>query len=234
MMKNRFLFVVMLFTALTLGFASCDNEKGNEPEISITGTENGHAYVDLGLPSGLKWAACNVGAESPEEYGYYFAWGETTPKITYDWSTYKWCNGSYGTMTKYCIDSRCGIVDNKTVLDLEDDAAAVNMGGSWRMPTEGEQYELIKKCRWIWTTLNGVKGFNVKGPNGNSIFLPAAGHCVHRDLDYAGVDGYYWSSSLSFSTDANSYAYNLLFFDYWSSLEYFPLPYGQSVRGVTK
>ncbi|MBO5975390.1 MAG: hypothetical protein J6P95_06730, partial [Paludibacteraceae bacterium] len=108
-------------------------------ELFVSGTENGFGYIDLGLPSGLKWATCNVGADSPEEYGDYFAWGETTSKTTYDWSTYKWCNGSYYTMTKYCDNSYYGIVDDKTVLDPEDDAAFVNMGGSWRMPTKAEQ-----------------------------------------------------------------------------------------------
>ena len=105
-------------------------------------TENGHEYVDLGLPSRIKWATCNVGATTPEEYGDYFAWGETEPKDNYDWSTYKWCNESNATMTKYCTDSSYGTVDNKTVLELEDDAAYVNWGGNWRMPTKAELDEL--------------------------------------------------------------------------------------------
>ena len=91
-----------------------------------TGTANGHEWVDLGLPSGTKWATCNVGATKPEEYGNYYAWGETETKTTYNWSTYKWCNGSAETQTKYCTNSDYGTVDNKTVLDLEDDAARAN------------------------------------------------------------------------------------------------------------
>ena len=91
---------------------------------------NGHEYVDLGLPSGTKWATCNVGASSPEDYGEYYAWGETETKSTYDWRTYKWCKGSNDTMTKYCTSSSSGTVDNKTVLDPEDDVAHVKWGGS--------------------------------------------------------------------------------------------------------
>ncbi|MDD6782411.1 MAG: hypothetical protein PUD89_05750, partial [Bacteroidales bacterium] len=110
--------------------------------ISFTNPANGHEYVDLGLPSGLKWATCNVGATAPEAYGDYYAWGETTTKSTYEWSTYKWCDGSYDTQTKYCTSSSYGTVDNKTVLDLADDAARANWGGAWRMPTDEEWTEL--------------------------------------------------------------------------------------------
>ncbi len=108
---------------------------------------NGHDYVDLGLPSGLIWATCNVGAAKPEDYGDYFAWGETEPKDDYWWSTYKWCNGDWDKLTKYCTDSyywdssSSSSMDNKTVLDPEDDAAHVNWGGSWRMPTDEEWTE---------------------------------------------------------------------------------------------
>ena len=241
----------MLFTALSLGFVSCDDNKGNEPDdpqgeqteqngsTENNGGEetpepadpyNGHAYVDLGLPSGLKWATCNVGANNPEEYGNYYAWGETTPKTEYNWSTYKWCNGSDDTMTKYCTDSDYGTVDNKTVLDPKDDAASVNMGGSWRMPTKAEQDELRTECTWTWTTLNDVNGYNVEGPNGNSIFLPAAGYRYSSVLDNAGSSGDYWSSSLS--TGSSYYAYDLYFHSgdvYWS---YYYRYCGQSVRGV--
>ena len=166
---------------------------------------NGHEYVDLGLPSGLKWATCNVGANSPEDYGWYYAWGETIPKSTYDWSTYNWCNGSEYTMTKYCIQSSYGKVDNKIALDLYDDAARANWGGSWRMPTKEEQDELRTKCTWEWKELNGKKGYKVTGPNGNFIFLPAAGYFYSSSLNNAGSGGYYWSSSLdtSYSNDAH-------------------------------
>lgn len=89
---------------------------------------NDHEYVDLGLPSGIKWASYNVGATNPEEYGCYYAWGETVEKANYSWSTYKWCNGSYDTMTKYCIDDYYGKVDGKAVLDPDDDVAHVKWG----------------------------------------------------------------------------------------------------------
>lgn len=155
---------------------------------------NDHEYVNLGLS--VKWATCNIGASSPEDYGDYFAWGETTPKSTYDWSTYKWCKGSYNTMTKYCTESYHGTVDNKVTLDPEDDAAHVNWGGDWRTPTRAEQDELRTKCTWTWTDLNGVKGYKVFGPNGNAIFLPAAGYRYDSSSSYVGSRGYYWSSSL--------------------------------------
>lgn len=156
-----------------------------------------HEYVDLGLPSGTKWATCNVGADSPEEYGDYFAWGETTPKEVYNWSTYKWCNGSETALTKYCTKSDYGIVDNKTVLDLADDAANANWGGNWRMPTDAELIELKDNCTWKWATQKGVNGYKViSKKNGNSIFLPAAGCRIDSDLTNAGSSGRYRKNSL--------------------------------------
>ncbi len=206
-----------------------DSNTGNGgSSSSVSGTENGYDYVDLGLS--VKWATCNVGATKPEEYGNYYAWGETTPKSTYKWSTYKWCNGSYDTMTKYCTDSDYGTVDNKTVLDKEDDAAAVNMGGSWRMPTVEEQTELRTECTWTWTTLNGVNGYNVEGPNGNSIFLPAAGYRDVSGLGIAGSYGDYWSSSLN--TGGSGSAYDLSFGSDGVGWDYSRRYCGQSVRGV--
>ena len=146
-----------------------------------------HAFVDMGLPSGIKWATCNVGANAPEEYGDRFAWGETTPKSVEGWwETYSLCKGSSTTLTKYNTDSARGTVDNKTTLELEDDAAYVNWGDSWRMPTNAEFEELFKNCSTEWTTQNGTSGLKVTSTaNNNSIFLPAAGS-----------SGYYWSSSL--------------------------------------
>lgn len=162
----------------------------------VSTVPDGVEAIDLGLPSGLKWASMNVGATKPEEYGDYFAWGETEPKTDYSWSTYKWCNGSENTQTKYNTNSSYGTVDNKTVLDPEDDAAHMNWGGSWRMPTEEEWTALRTKCTWTWTTQNGVNGRLVTGPNGKSIFLPAAGYRDGATLSYAGSSGYSWSSSL--------------------------------------
>lgn len=173
-----------------------------------TGSENGHEYVDLGLS--VKWATCNVGATKPEEYGDYFVWGETEPKSTYDWSTYKWCNGSKTTLTKYNNSSSYGIVDNKTQLELSDDAARANWGGSWRMPTDAELTELREQCTWTWTTQNGMYGYKVtskkSGYTNKSIFLP-----VNVIDDYYSVYvGYYWSSSLC--TDSPDIAWCLSFY----------------------
>ena len=116
---------------------------GNYTATCTVNVNSTHEYVDLGLPSGLLWATCNIGADSPEKPGDFFAWGETEPKsMTSSWSTYKWCDGSSTTLTKYNTDPNCGIVDNKTILDLDDDAAHVNWGGKWRMPTRDEMQEL--------------------------------------------------------------------------------------------
>ena len=194
------------------------------------GTLNGHEWVDLGLPSGLKWATCNVGASQPEEYGDYFAWGEVEPKDYYDWSTYKWCNGSYDTQTKYCTDSYYGIVDNKTTLELSDDAANYNWGGGWRMPTTEEQDELYDNCSWEWTTQNGVYGRKVTGPNGNSIFLPAAGYRNGSSLYGVGSGGLYWSSSLN--TFRPYGAYYLFFGSDSVDWDYYYRYYGFTVRPV--
>ena len=171
------------------------------------GNENGHEWVDLGLS--VKWAACNVGATSPEEYGNYYAWGETEVKTTYSWATYKWCNGSYDTQTKYCTSSSYGTVDNKTQLELADDAARANWGGAWRMPTDAEWTELRDNCTWTWISDyqgTGIAGRIVTGLNGNSIFLPAAGYRGDDDLYGAGYYGYYWSSSLSAGSPSNAWS----------------------------
>lgn len=192
--------------------------------------KKGHEYVDLGLS--VKWATCNVGASKPEEYGDYFAWGETTPKSTYDWSTYKWCRGSRKKLTKYNNTSIYGTVDNKTTLELSDDAARANWGGSWRMPTRAEQDELCEKCTWTWTTQNGVKGYKVTSKiNGNSIFLPAAGYrsCGSLNKD-AGSYGEYWSSSLD--TDSSNLAWRVSFYSVSVYGSNYGRNYGFSVRPV--
>ena len=169
------------------------------PEDSTSNTENGYEYVDLGLS--VKWATCNVGATKPEEYGDYFAWGEVEPKEVYDWTTYKWCNGSSNTLTKYNNKSSYGTVDNKTILELCDDAARANWGGNWRMPTKAEQDELRENCTWTWTNQNGISGYKVtsnkSGYTGKSIFLPAAGYGSDSSLNSVGSVSFYWSSSLT-------------------------------------
>jgi hypothetical protein len=164
-------------------------------ELSFTTkTEPNHPYVDLGLS--VKWATYNIGASSPEEYGDYFAWGETEPKDVYDWSTYKWCNGSQNTLTKYCTKREYGVVDNKTALELEDDAAHVNWGGEWRMPTKAELEELRTKCTWLPAKINGVSGREITGPNGNTLFLPYSGYCSEGKYPGGGT-GHSWSSTSS-------------------------------------
>ncbi|MCQ2058485.1 MAG: hypothetical protein MJY71_01475 [Bacteroidaceae bacterium] len=221
---------------------SCSNE--NKP----SGNENGYDYVDLGLS--VKWATCNIGAEKPEDYGDYFAWGETEPYyITldpiawpkdkskgYDWSSYKYSNNSSSLMSKYCTNAFYGTVDNKSTLDLSDDAANANWGGSWRMPTRAEQDELRNDCTWEWTSLNGVYGFKVTskkaGYTNRSIFLPAAGYRYFDGSIGVGSTGNYWSSSLY--SNFSSYSYNLYFnseiFDWYNDCRY----KGQSVRAVCK
>ena len=185
---------------------------------------------------GPKFAEINMGASSPEEYGDYYAWGETETKDIYDWSTYKWCNGDYNNLTKYNDDSYYGTVDNKTVLDPEDDVAQVKWGGNWRMPMDAEIYELRENCIWEWTTQNGKNGYKVTSKkNGNSIFLPAAGRCGGGDVsgqgggDVSGQgdDGYYW-----LSTPRHSDAFDL-YFDSGGQYSYGAWRYsGFSVRAV--
>ncbi len=178
-------------------------------EVSFTTSNGGggaHEYVDLGLPSGTLWATCNVGATSPEDYGYFFAWGETTPKTFYDWSNYQYCNGGYVNngvfipyLTKYCNNSNYGyngFTDNLSTLLLVDDAATVNWGSDWRMPTKEECQELFQNTTHIWTTQNGVNGRLFTASNGNSLFLPAAGIRTGNNFTQAGSKGFYWSSSL--------------------------------------
>ena len=158
-------------------------------------TQQNHEYVDLGLPSGTLWATCNIGANSPEDYGDYFAWGETAPKHEYTQQNYEWYDYSRYIFTKYCTYSMYGIVDHKKELDPEDDAAYVNWGPSWRMPTLEQIQELIDNCSWKWTLRNGEFGQLVTGPNGNTLFLPTTGmnNSSIINADWLGV---IWSRTL--------------------------------------
>ena len=193
-----------------------------------------HDYVDLGLPSGTLWATMNVGANSPEEYGDYFAWGETTPKDFYNWSTYQWCMGSDDTLTKYCAWSNYGyngFTDGKTELDPEDDAATANWGPEWRMPSLEQIQELRDNCTTQWTTRNGVKGrLFSSNINGASLFLPAAGIRWGSDLYDAGSWGDYWSRTLY--SGSSNYAYYLYFNSDNVSWYSYTRYYGFSVRPV--
>lgn len=172
--------------------------------MAFSGNVGIHNYVDMGLPSGMKWATCNIGATSPEDYGDYFAWGETKPKNTYSWSNYRYSNGGLFTLTKYCnnpANGYNGYTDNLTTLEACDDAATANWGESWRMPTYRELQELVDVCTSEWVILNGVRGRMFTGPNGNSIFLPATHwyNFGYEETNYGGeydYGGCYWSSSL--------------------------------------
>ena len=214
-------------------YEDCSKNGKAEDIRPTTGPENVQA-VDLGLPSGIKWASCNIGAEKPEDSGNYYAWGEVLPKENYSWATYKYANGNGNKFTKYCNNASFGdngFTDNKTTLDTDDDAARANWGGSWRMPTDAEWAELIANCTWTWTTQNGINGYQVTGKtNSNSIFLPAAGIRYVTDLSDVGDYGNYWSSSLD---EYGPYDAWYLYFDSdgvgrYSCSRY----YGQSVRPV--
>ena len=218
---------------------SLDNSDSSDAIVENTPGKDseGRECVDLGLPGGVLWATCNVGASKPEEAGLYFAWGETKGYAKgnshdFSWASYKWCNGSYDSMTKYCTSSIYGTVDNKTVLVPRDDAATVNCGSGWRMPTAQEMRDLFdnKYTTTEWVTVNGVKGRKITSKsNGNSIFLPAAGYRYGASRR-GGSLGYYWSSSLS---DSNcSGAYRLYFDSSGIGWNYGGRCYGQSVRAV--
>jgi hypothetical protein len=213
-MKKLFLFAAAMATTL------CVNAE----------TINNHEYVDLGLPSGLRWATTNVGATNPEDYGDYYAWGEIATKTTYTWENYTLANGSSTTLTKYNNSSSYGTVDNKTTLEAANDVATQIWGGAWRMPTLEELDELERKCTWTWTTLNGVNGHEVKATNGNSIFLPAAGYRSGGVLEGAGSFGAYWLSSL-FLVDPG-YAYCADFGSDYHDIGSEERRNGQSVRPV--
>jgi hypothetical protein len=169
-------------------------------------TTDSHEYVDLGLPSGLLWATCNVGADTPEGYGDYFAWGETVPKSVYNWDTYQHYDGS--NLTKYTGS------DGLTTLLPEDDAAAANWGGNWRMPTKEEFQELYNNTTVTWTQQDGVNGRLFTAANGNSLFLPAAGYRWVDELYDAGYWGYYWSSSLGTDYPDGAWSFYFLSDDY--------------------
>lgn len=192
-MKHLINLNAMAFIAAmcSLSLVACDDDD-DAPNNDLN-MYKGHEYVDLGLS--VKWATCNVGAENPEDYGSYYAWGETETKSDYSWDTYT--DGEF-------------IGDGKTTLDAADDAATANWGGDWTMPTASDFDELKDKCTWTWTTENEVNGYRVIGTNGNSIFLPAAGGRKGSGLDGEGSYGYYWSSSLD---ESNSGSGRFLYFN---------------------
>jgi uncharacterized protein (TIGR02145 family) len=201
-----------------------------------------HTYVDLGLPSGTLWAISNVGAEMPEAYGYYFAWGEAQSKSYYDWSSYQYSNGgTYAEewdqyipyLIKYCSNSfygHNGFTDNLTILEAGDDAATANWGDGWRTPTDNEWVELLAYCTHTWTTRNGIEGRLFTAPNGNSLFLPAAGRRDGGSLEGVGRGGYYWSSTI-YSDNRGALSFHFTYTDYYNMYGDFRY-YGQSFRTV--
>ena len=194
--------------------------------------DNNHPHViDLGI--GLRWCCCNVGASVPWEFGMHYAWGETVEKSDYSWETYKYWrdDDDYSGLTKYVTYIDGPFYDYNTVLEPNDDVAHVKLGGSWRMPTDEEWTELREECTWIWTTQNGVIGRKVTGPNGNSIFIPAAGILDGTYLGGAGSHGCYWSSSLS--TDRPDSAWGVNFDSGSARRGYDYRYYGRTVRAVS-
>ena len=203
-----------------------------------------YEYVDLGLPSGTKWAKCNVGAKKESDYGIMFAWGQTDNAVAsnfvdsknypYSWASYEHCNGTYNTLTKYNNKSSYGTVDNKTVLDPEDDVATQIMGREWRMPTKDEIIELLDNTTKEWTQVNGVNGykFTSKTDTSKYIFIPAAGYCYAGSVNDVGGGGDVWSSSLI--TSNPNVAWYLSFYSSDCLMYKYDRYYGRSVRGVRK
>lgn len=208
----------------------------NALQMGTTGGVNGRTWIELGLPSGTKWAPCNVGGENPEDFGDYFAWGETQPHYTveydttwldgyedgYAWSNYRYCQGNESTLTKYCNNANYGyngFTDDLVTLEASDDAASVNWGGGWCMPTGADFQELIDNCDTTWTVRNGISGMLFTSRNnGNSIFLPAAGYYSGDDIIEAGSFGNYWSSSLLYT---EGYPYGAWYFHFDSDHRYY-------------
>ena len=241
----------------TVTFDVAENNSGSSRTASIDVTYKYGSYsaartitinqdckpVDLGLS--VKWAACNVGASKPTEYGGYYQWAGTTDvsdtgiDLYWDNCPYHTGSNSSSGWTKYNTKSSYGTVDNKTVLESMDDAASVALGGKWRMPTDAEWDELMNtdNCSWTWTAINGVYGYKVQskkaGYTDNWIFLPAAGYRTFNKLSYVGTYGYYWSSSLK--TDMPYEALGLFFSSKGFDLSVTGSRYeGKSVRPVSE
>lgn len=200
---------------------------------ALSGSKNGHDYIDLGLPSGTLWATCNIGANEPEIYGDFFAWGEVSGKSSYSWSNYRYCNGDFNSLTKYCSmasSGNNGYTDNLTILEPTDDAATSNWGQGWRMPTADEIRELRDNCVMQWTIQKGTKGFLFTGPNGNKIFLPAAGYYFDSDHEDLGIGGYYWSSTLG--PGMSGYSWLFYFHSEGYDMSNYGRCQGRSVRAI--
>lgn len=209
-------------------------KQGKKPIVVKTKIYTPEA-VDLGLS--VKWASFNLGASSPEQTGYYYKWGETKPADKNGWATYKYARGHYDRLTKYNNDGQFGYkgyTDHRSKLESSDDAATANLGGKWRMPTDKEVDELMRKCKRERTTRNGKKGMLLTGPNGNSIFLPYAGY-INYDRNYGptysrvGFEGCYWSNTLCGGVSSR---YLIIDDNTWHDCMNNYRAYGYSVRPV--
>ncbi len=208
-----------LFLLLSVTSCGSDDEPKNEHN-------NNHEAVDLGLS--VKWASCNLGAKKPEDAGNYYAFGETSPKSDYSWSTYT-----------ICKKEDCRTSSDPIYLEIAGtkfDAAHINWGGTWRTPTKDQFDELMERCTWTKTTKNGVIGYEVKGRNGNTIFLPSVSAYVGNKLfeydDTDKIEGCYWSSTICTSRSYESTAYfvelgrKIVDWDVWDRC------YGLTIRPV--
>lgn len=221
-MNNKLKFLMLAFAMTAM--VSCNKDNDNTME-----------WVDLGLPSGLLWAKCNLGADAPEKYGNYYAWGETDTKERYNWSTYRYCTvtsaDSLRTLTKYNLNGNYGSVDNLTTLQAVDDAATAALGKDARIPTTEEWKELINNTTAEWTTVNGIKGLTLTSANGNSLFLPAAGSFNDLELVASEAYGFYWSASLYTDSSEDAWSFSFISDEYRiGSFGY--RSDGQSVRSV--
>ena len=218
-MKKVFKTMLVCFVAVvSVAFVGCGKEGDGDSSVNGGGVPAG--WVDLGLPSGVLWAECNVGATAPEESGEYFAWSEIATKDAYNWITYCYCtvewDRSLSTLTKYNTSTTYGTPDSLLTLVSDDDAATAILGDGARTPTKEEWQELMDKTSVEWTTINDVNGRKFTAANGNSIFLPAAGYRPGYALVYADSRGYYWSASLY--TDEPSCAWEIGFYSTGQSM----------------
>ncbi len=204
---------------------------GNNTSLPSSGNIDGYEYVDLGLPSGTKWATMNVGASKPEDYGEYFAWGETKTKNDYFSET----SFTYGKLKSELFE--VGIIDRNGILTSEYDVASQNWSDNWRMPTKADFEELLNNCTWTWTSLGGVNGYKViSKQTGNTswIFFPTAGHCLGIQDAIVGSHGHYWSSTLS-EFDTKNFSYLLNFSSSGKDIgTYYSHYCGLTIRPVVK
>lgn len=204
----------------------------SDPEVTDPSLDHVFEEVDLGLS--VKWAACNVGASKPSDYGFYFAWGECTDKFDFSWSNYLYADGTDKSLTKYSSNINFGVDDDLLSLQIEDDAANVNMGDTWRMPTDAEWDELLNLCICLWTEVDSVEGYLFMSTNPDykdaTLFIPAGGYSDDCFIYTKGDSGYYWSASL---VDSNpSCAYGIILNDKVQEWEQAPRYRGYNVRAV--